>query len=88
MPLKKLHDEAKHLGFQVSWAKTKVQVFGGLLEKVQFAYACGKDIEISEKFTYLVSVAHNDDGLSLKVMWQIGLVYCVMNSLNTNIWHC
>ena len=61
MPLKKLHDEAKHLGFQVSWAKTKVQVFGDLLdETVQSLHACGEDIEILEIFTYFGCVVHND----------------------------
>ena len=34
------------LELKVSWAKTKVQVFGGVLnEMVQF-HACGEDIEI------------------------------------------
>ena len=34
--------EVKPLGLKVSWAKTKVQVFGGVLdEAVQFVHACG-----------------------------------------------
>ena len=33
MALEALHEEAKPLGFQVSWPKTKVQVFGGLLDE-------------------------------------------------------
>ncbi|KAG0716086.1 hypothetical protein GWK47_010475 [Chionoecetes opilio] len=56
MVLKALHEEAKPLGLEVSWLKTKVQVFGGYLdEAVQFVYACGEDIEILESFTYLNS---------------------------------
>ena len=55
MALETLHEEAKHLGLKVSWAKTKAQVFGCLLdETVQSVHVCGKDIEILEKFTYLV----------------------------------
>ncbi|KAG0730410.1 Gypsy retrotransposon integrase-like protein 1 [Chionoecetes opilio] len=47
MALKALHEEAKPLGLEVSWLKTKVQVFGDLLdEAVQSVHACGEDIEI------------------------------------------
>ncbi|KAG0715432.1 hypothetical protein GWK47_011932 [Chionoecetes opilio] len=45
MALKALHEEAKPLGLEVSWLKTKVQVFGDLLdEAVQSVHACGEDI--------------------------------------------
>ena len=55
--LETLHEEVKPLRLKVSWAKTKVQVFGGLLDEiVQSVHACGEDIEISEKFTYLLSI--------------------------------
>ncbi|KAG0721213.1 PiggyBac transposable element-derived protein 4 [Chionoecetes opilio] len=47
MALEALHEEAKPLGLEVSWLKTKVQVFGGFLdETVQSVHACGEDIEI------------------------------------------
>ena len=42
MALEALHEEVKPLGLQVSWAKTKVQVFGGLLDgTLQSVHACG-----------------------------------------------
>ncbi|KAG0713295.1 Tyrosine-protein kinase Btk29A [Chionoecetes opilio] len=45
MALEALHEEAKPLGLEVSWLKTKVQVFGDLLdEAVQSVHACGEDI--------------------------------------------
>ncbi|KAG0729750.1 hypothetical protein GWK47_029716 [Chionoecetes opilio] len=54
MALEALHEEAKPLGFEVSWLKTKVQVFGVLLdETVQSVHACGEDIQTLESFTYL-----------------------------------
>ncbi|KAG0715742.1 Cyclin-dependent kinase 8 [Chionoecetes opilio] len=56
MALEALHEEAKPLGLEVSWLKTKVQMFGGLLdETVQSVHACSEDIEILESFTYLGS---------------------------------
>ncbi|KAG0727554.1 hypothetical protein GWK47_034452 [Chionoecetes opilio] len=56
MALEALHEEAKPLQLEVSWLKTKVQVFGDLLdEAVQSVHACGEDIEILESFTYLGS---------------------------------
>ena len=49
MALEVLHEEAKPLGLKVSWTKTKVQAFGGLLDDtVQSVHACGKDIEVLE----------------------------------------
>ena len=33
MALEALHDEVKPLGLKVSWAKTKVQVFGGVQDE-------------------------------------------------------
>ena len=87
MALEALHEEVKPLGLKVSWAKTKVQVFGGVLdETVQSVHACGEDIEILKSFTYLV--VHNDGGSSQEVTRRIGLAHGVMNSLNTSIWRC
>ena len=38
--------EVKPLGLKVSWAKTKVQVFGDVLdETVQSVNVCGEDVE-------------------------------------------
>ena len=52
MALEALHEEVKPLELKVAWAKTKVQVFGGVLdETVQSVHACGEDIEILKNFT-------------------------------------
>ena len=59
MALEALHEEAKPLGLQVSWPKTKVQVFGGLLDKTVQA---SEDIDILDSFTYLGSLVHNNGG--------------------------
>ena len=89
MALESLHEEAKPLGLKVSWPKTKVQVFGGLLdETVQSVHACGEDIAISEHFTYLGSVVHNNGGSRHEVLRRIGLAHGVMDSLNKSIWRC
>ena len=53
---------AKPLGLQVSWPKTKIQVFGGLVgETIQSIHACGEDIDILDNFKYLDSVVHNNE---------------------------
>ncbi|KAG0710422.1 DNA polymerase alpha catalytic subunit [Chionoecetes opilio] len=89
MALEALHEEAKPLGLEVSWLKTKVQVFGGLLdETVQSVHACGEDIEILECFTYLGSAVHNDGGSRQEVLRRIGVTHGVMDSLSRNIWRC
>ncbi|KAG0712108.1 ATPase family AAA domain-containing protein 3-B [Chionoecetes opilio] len=89
MALEALHEEAKPLGLEVSWLKTKVQVFGDLLdEAVQSVHACGEDIEILESFTYLGSAVHNDGGSRQEVLRRIGIAHGVMDSLSGSIWHC
>ena len=61
-------------------------MFRGLLdETVQSVHACGEDIEISETFTYLGSVVHNDGESSQEVVKRIGLAHGVMDSLDANI---
>ena len=89
MALEVLHEEAKPLGLKVSWPKTKVQVFGGLLDDtVQSVHACGEDVEICESFTYLGSVVHNDGGCGHEVIRRIGLAHGIMDSLDRSIWRC
>lgn len=47
--------EATPLGLEVTWTKTKIQDFGGLLrEPVQLGYACDEDIEAAQNFIFLV----------------------------------
>ncbi|KAG0730425.1 2-hydroxyacylsphingosine 1-beta-galactosyltransferase [Chionoecetes opilio] len=89
MALEALHEEAKPLGLAVSWLKTKVQVFGDLLdEAVQSVHACGEDIEILESFTYLGSAVHNDGGSRQEALRRIGIAHGVMDSLSGSIWRC
>ena len=88
MVLKALHEEAKPLGLQVSWHKTTVQVFGGLLdETVQFIHAFGDDFDILESFIYFSSVVHTNGGSCQEVLG-IGLAHGAMDSLSTSIWSC
>ena len=87
--LEALHEDAKPLGLQVSWIKTKVQVFGDLLdEAVRSVNVCGENIDIFEKFTYLGSDVHNDGRSTHEVLRRIGMAYGVMDSLNSSIWRC
>ncbi len=80
MALKALPEEAKPLGLEVSWTKTKVQAFGGLLDDtVQSVHACGEDTEVLESFTYFGSLVHNNGGSGQEVTRQIGLAHSVMN---------
>ena len=89
MALEALHEETKPLGLQISWPKTKVQVFGDLLdETVQSIHACGEDIDILQIFTYLGSVVHNNGGSRQEVLRWIGLAHGVMDSVSTSIWRC
>ena len=71
MALEALHKEVKPIGLQVSWPKTEVQVFGGLLgETTQSIHECGEHINILDSFTYLDSVVHNNGGSHQEVLWR------------------
>ncbi|KAG0698918.1 hypothetical protein GWK47_025924 [Chionoecetes opilio] len=72
MALEALHEEAKPLGLEVSWLKTKVQVFGDLLdEAVQSVHACGEDIEILENFPGLCLHPKTGQKLAEKTTWSL-----------------
>ena len=69
----------------VFWAKTKIQVFGNILdETIQSVHACSEVIEILKKFTYLGNLVHNDGGSSQEVTWWIGLANSVFGVVNTS----
>ncbi len=77
------------MGLQVSWAKTMVHVFEGFLdETVLSVHACGEDVEISESFTYLGNVVHNNGEFGQEVLRWICLAQDVLDSLSTSIWCC
>ncbi|XP_069990582.1 uncharacterized protein [Penaeus vannamei] len=63
-----------HCGATLGNIKTKIQDFGNLLEPVQLEHACGKDIKVTECFTYLGSVVHNSGLSDQEVTRWIGLV--------------
>ena len=73
MVLEALHEQAKLSGLQVSWPKTKVQVFEGLLGKtVQSIHACGEDIDIlvAWSITMMGHVNKSYGGLTWsKLLW-------------------
>ena len=89
LTLEVLREEAEPLGLKVSWAKTKVQAFGDLLDDAAVSIqACGENIEVVDKFTYLGSVIHHNRVSDHDVDRRLGLAYGVMNSLNQSIWRC
>ena len=89
MVLETLHEEAKPLVFQVSWIKTKIQVFGVLLgETVQSIHACNGEIDILDSFTYFGSLVYNNGGLGQEVLQCIGVACDVIDSLNIIFCHC
>ena len=89
LALEALHEEAKPLGLKVSWIKTKIQVFGNLLdEAARSVRVCGENVEILDSFTYLGSEVHSGGGSEHEVLRRIGKAHGVMESLNSSIWRC
>lgn len=66
--LEVLVEEVKSLGLKVSWANTKVQSLGSLLDNtVHPVHACGEDIKLTKSFTYLDNVVYDNDGFYQEV---------------------
>lgn len=85
LALEALHKEGKPLGLQVSWAKTKAQVLGGLLnEPVKSIHACVEDIEFLESYICFCGMVHSSGGACQEVLTWIGVAKAVMGSLNTS----
>ena len=54
-----LIEESEPLGLQVSSVKTKIQDFNDILDAAILSVpACGEDVEVVERFTYLGSDIH------------------------------
>ena len=83
------HNTAGPLGLKISWIKTKIQAFGGLLDDaVQSVQVHGENVEVVDRFTYLGSVVHSNGDSAVEVNRRLGLAYGVMDSLNQSIWRC
>ena len=88
MTFEALHKEGKNFALQVSLPKTKVHVFGGLLnETLWYSNVSGEYVDILEGFTYLASVVYTNGVSRQEVLQRIGLTHDVMDSLSTSIWH-
>ena len=54
-----LNEESEPLGLRVSWVKTMIQAFSDILDDAILPVpVCGKDVELTERFTYLGSDIH------------------------------
>ena len=68
-----LSEEAEPLELRVSWIKTKVQAFGDILHAtVESIPVSGKNVEVSQTFTYLGSVIHSSTSRGLEVNRRLG----------------
>ena len=52
-----MKEEAEPRGLRVSWIKTKVQVFGDILDaNIESILVSGENVKVRQTFTYLGSV--------------------------------
>ena len=81
--LEVLNEETEPLGLMVPWVKTKIQAFNGILDAVILSVpACGEDVEVVERFTYLGSDIHVSTGCESEVNRHLGRAWGVMDSLD------
>ena len=84
-----LNEESELLRLQVSWIKTKIQAFNDILDAAILSVpVCGEDVEVMEKFTYLVSEIHVSAGCEPEVNRCVDRAWGVMDSLDHRVWRC
>ena len=77
------------LGLRVSWMKTKIQACNDILDAAILSVPVGgKDVEVTERFTYLGSDIHVSTGCDSEVNKRLGRAWGVMDSLHHGVWHC
>ena len=84
-----LNEELEPLGLWVSWFKTNIQAFNGILEAaILYVPVCGEDVEVVERFTYLGSDILVSAGCESEVNRRLGRAWGVMDSLDHGVWSC
>ena len=78
---------AELLGLRVSWVKTKIQAFNGILDAAFLSVpVCVVDVEVVERFIYLGSDIPVSAGCESEVDGRLGRVWGVMDSLDHGVW--
>ena len=87
--LDRLSEESEPLGLRVSWVKTKVQAFNGILDPAVQSVTVGREVvELTDRFTYLGSEISVTASCDLEVNKRLGRAWGVMDSLNKGVWRC
>ena len=84
-----LKPESVSLGLRVSWVKTKIQAFTDILDAAILSVpVCGKDVEVTEKFTYLGSDTYVSAGCEPELNRRLCRAIGVLDSLDHGGWCC
>ena len=84
--LEVLIEESELLCLWVSWVKTKIQAFNDILDAAILSVpVCGKDVEVTERFTFLGSDTHVFAGCEPEVNRCLGRAWGVMDSLDHGV---
>ena len=84
-----LIEESEPLGLQVSSVKTKIQDFNDILDAAILSVpACGEDVEITERFTYLRSDIHASTCCGPEVNRRLRQAWAITDSLDHGVWCC
>ena len=68
-----LNEESEPLALRVSWVKTKIQAFNGILDAAVLSVpVCDEDVEVVETFTYLGSDIQVAAGCESEVNRRLG----------------
>ena len=81
-----LNDEARPLGLEVNWQKTKIQSTINPATIPSSVYISGNPVEVVDSFVYLGSEIHSSGSSEPEVLCRIGLAKNCFNLLNKGIW--
>ena len=87
LALEVMNHEAKSLGLQVNWMKTKIQTTDTSFLPGSLVPVAGDNVEVVESFTYLGVNIHNTGSSEHDIKKRIAIARNCMASLDRNIWH-
>ena len=87
LALETMNDEAKSLGLQINWSKTKIQTTDATFSPGGLVPVAGDNVEVVESFTYLGVNIHNTGSSEHDIRKRIAIARNCMASLDRNIWH-
>ena len=86
LALEIMQQEARPLGLEINWPKTKIQVTGTEPTNLDDLSVLGQNVEVVDSFTYLGCTIHNTGSSAPEITRRIAIARNCMKTLDKSIW--